>query len=146
MNILSSVFKIICVIALFLIGFFYSDMTNFIKDHIKPSIALEDTCRLSSQPCIQNGVDIRLQKDILTPLEPSSITVNWPNTNSEKILISLQAVGMDMGSPIFQLTKTTNNTFEGDILLPICTQNTMVWVGTINDGNTDITISLKAQQ
>ena len=53
---------------------------------------------------------------------------------------------MEMGNPIFQLTKTANNTFEGEILLPICTQNTMVWVGTLNDGNTDVTISLKAQQ
>ncbi|WP_122032666.1 hypothetical protein [Aliivibrio sp. EL58] len=146
MKILSTVFKILFVVALLLIGFFFSDMTNFVKNKMKPSIAIEDTCQLSSQPCTQHGVDIRLQKDTLTPLEPSPITVKWPNTNSEKLLISLQGVDMEMGNPIFQLTKTNDSTFEGEILLPICTQNTMVWTGTLTDGNTEVTISLKAQQ
>ncbi|RYU70514.1 hypothetical protein ERW51_03105 [Aliivibrio finisterrensis] len=146
MKILSTVFKTFCITALLLIGFFFSDMTHFVKNQLKPSIAIEDTCQLSTQPCVQNGVDIQLQKDTLTPLEPSSITVKWPNTNSEKLLLSLQGVDMEMGNPIFQLTKTNNSTFEGEILLPICTQNTMVWTGTLTDGNTEVTISLKAQQ
>ena len=146
MKILSTVFKILSVVALLFIGFFFSDITHFVKKQVKPNIAIEDTCQLSSQPCTQHGVYIRLQKDTLTPLEPSSITVKWPNTNSETLLLSLHGVDMEMGNPIFQLTKTANNTFEGEILLPICTQNTMVWVGTLNDGNTDVTISLKAQQ
>ncbi|MDD9195052.1 hypothetical protein PVK62_04280 [Aliivibrio sp. S3MY1] len=146
MKILSIVFNILFVAALLLIGFFFSDMTNIVKNQMKSSIAIEDTCQLSSQTCTQHGVDIRLQKDILTPLEPSSITVKWPNTHSEKLLISLQAVDMEMGDPIFQLTKTNDNTFEGEILLPICTQDTMMWTGTLTDGNLDVTISLKAQQ
>ncbi|MCP3699621.1 MAG: hypothetical protein GY920_13870 [Aliivibrio sp.] len=146
MKILSTVFKIVCITALLLIGFFFSDMTYFVKNQIKPSIAIEDTCQLSTQPCVQNGVDIQLQKDTLTPLEPSSISVKWPNTNSEKLLLSLQGLEMKMGNPIFQLTKTNDNTFKGEILLPVCTQNTMVWTGTLTDGNTEITISLKAQQ
>ncbi|KAB2825842.1 hypothetical protein [Aliivibrio finisterrensis] len=146
MKMLSTVFKILFVVALLLISFFFSDMTHFVKNQMKPNIAIEDTCQLSTQPCRQNGVDIQLQKGTLTPLEPSSITVTWPNTNSEKLLLSLQGLEMEMGNPIFQLTKTNDNTFEGEILLPICTQHTMVWTGTLTDGNTEVTISLKAQQ
>lgn len=146
MKILSTIFKILFAVALLLIGFFFSDITHFVKNQIKPRIAIEDTCQLSTQPCLQNGVNIHLQKDTLTPLEPSSITVNWPKTHSEKLLLSLQGLDMEMGNPIFQLTKTSDSTFEGEILLPICTQNTMVWTGTLTDGNTEVTISLKAQQ
>lgn len=53
---------------------------------------------------------------------------------------------MEMGTPIFQLHKTDNQTYKGEILLPICTQNTMTWVGTISDGSNSVTISLKAIQ
>ena len=146
MKTLFSLFKILCVIALFLVGFFFSDLTTLIKNHMRPSIALENACQLSSQPCTQNGVDIALEKDHLTPLVPSTITVNWPNTNAQKLILSLEAVDMEMGNPIFQLTKTLNQTYEGEILLPICTQNTMIWVGTLDDGSNKVTISLKAQQ
>ncbi|MGR6859114.1 hypothetical protein ACU5EH_01490 [Aliivibrio salmonicida] len=146
MKTLSSIFKILCITALFLIGFFFSDISTLVKNHIRPSIALEDTCQLSSQPCTQNGVNITLEKDHLTPLEPSSITVNWPNTNAEKLQLTLEGVDVEMGNPIFQLTKTVNQTYEGEILLPICTKNTMIWVGTLDDGNNKVTISLKAQQ
>ena len=146
MKIVVSAIKVASVIALFLIGFFFSDLTDFVKSHIAPSIPFEDTCQLSSHVCSKDNVNITLEKDTLTPLEPSSITVNWPNSDADNIILSLQGLDMEMGTPIFQLHKTGNQTYKGEILLPICTQNTMTWVGTISDGSNSVAISLKAIQ
>lgn len=146
MKIFVSAIKVLFIIALLLIGFFFSDLSQLVKNQMAPSIALEDTCQLSSKVCTKGNVNITLEKDTLTPLESSSITVNWPNSDAENIIISLQGLDMAMGSPVFQLHKTENQTYKGEILLPICTQNTMIWVGTINDGSHSVAISLKAQQ
>lgn len=147
MKILSSAFKLLGIIALFFIGFFFSELSDFVETHTSSPITLENTCLLSSQICTQNGVDIQLQKDTLMPLEPSSIIINWPNITAENLTLSLQAVDMDMGNPIFQLNRTTNDTFTGEILLPICIQDTMLWVGTLRANNNNIiTVSLKAKK
>lgn len=146
MKIFVSAIKVLFIIALLLIGFFFSDLSQLVKNQMAPSIALEDTCQLSSKVCTKGNVNITLEKDTLTPLESSSITVNWPNSDAENIIISLQGLDMAMGSPVFQLHKTENQTYKGEILLPICTKNTMIWVGTINDGSHSVAISLKAQQ
>ena len=146
MKIFVSAIKALFIIALLVIGFFFSVLSHLVTNQMAPSIGLEDPCQLSSKVCTKGNVNITLEKDTLTPLESSSITVNWPNSDAENIIISLQGLDMAMGSPVFQLHKTENQTYKGEILLPICTQNTMIWVGTINDGSHSVAISLKAQQ
>ncbi len=146
MKMLTSTIKILSLLALFFIGFFFSELTTLVKSHITPTITVEESCQLSSHACVKNGVTIKLERDTLTPLESSSISVNWPNSMAENIVVSLEGLDMSMGKPLFQLHKTTSETYEGKILLPICTQNTMTWIGTISDGSNSIPISLKAVQ
>jgi hypothetical protein len=146
MKMLTSAIKILTVITLFIIGFFFSELTTLIKSHLTPPVTVEESCQLSSNICAKSGVQIRLERDVLTPLEPSAITVNWPNSTTENIIVSLEGLDMSMGKPLFQLHRTTNQTYEGEILLPICTQNTMTWVGSISNGSNSVPISLKVVQ
>ncbi|OCH23065.1 hypothetical protein [Aliivibrio logei] len=146
MNIASSAMKVIAVLLLFGVGFFFTEIKDALISYSAQTVQIEETCKLSSLPCTKNGIDIELEKDVLTPLEPSSITVNWPNLNTDNLIVSLKGHEMEMGNPIFKLSKNENHQFNGTILLPICTQNSMTWVGTISDGTTSVSVSLKAVQ
>ncbi len=138
--------KAFLILLLFCSGFFFTEISTYVKSYISPKIQLNNTCHLSTQICQQNGIAIILEKDTLTPLQPSSISVNWPNNNADSLTITLQGYDMAMGNPTFKLLPNADKSYSGDILLPICTQNTMIWVGTISDGKTSINVSLKAEQ
>jgi len=146
MKLLSPIIKAACVIALFCAGFFFSDITAFMKSYTTPPIPLEDTCHLSKVPCIKNNTTITLEHETLTPLQPSLIVVDWANPKAQHLIISLRGHEMEMGNPVYQLTLNEKNQFTGDILLPVCTQNSMTWIGTITDGDTSVPISFKAIQ
>ncbi len=138
--------KAFLILLLLCTGFFFTEISTYVKSYVSPKIQLENTCQLSTQICQQGDVSITLEKDTLTPLQPSSILVNWPNQNAKNLIITLQGYDMAMGNPTFKLLPNADKSYSGDILLPICTQNTMIWVGTISDGNTSINVSLKAEQ
>ncbi|WP_413282608.1 hypothetical protein [Vibrio sp. MA40-2] len=84
-----------------------------------------------------------LEQDIAKPLVPNTIEVIWENTSSNTLLLSLQGAQMDMGIAKYQLTKQPNGKFSADIMLPVCTENKMTWVGTLTDGQKEVYTAIR---
>ncbi len=94
-------------------------------------------CQLSSQPCRQNGAEIQLQHDILVPLQASTMLVTWPQVNTEQLLLTLHGLEMDLGTVKYPLIRQPDGRYLGTIILPICTENTMTWVGNLQADDTN---------
>lgn len=90
-------------------------------------------CALSTKSCQQQGITITLDTDIAQPLKESQIQVNWPHNNSDSLILTLRGLEMDLGIVKFPLSKQQNGLYEGSVILPICTDAQMTWIGTITD-------------
>ena len=75
-----------------------------------------------------------LDRETAQPLLPTKIKVVWEGAASETLILSLTGLEMEMGSARFQLKSIGNNTYEGEVILPVCTLDKMTWVGELTDG------------
>lgn len=97
-------------------------------------VNLDDYCMLSTTSCEQNTVAMTLDRETAQPLAPTKIKVVWEGAASETLMLSLTGLEMEMGSARFQLKNIGNNTYEGDVILPVCTLDKMTWIGELTDG------------
>ncbi|TCW08153.1 hypothetical protein [Vibrio crassostreae] len=99
-----------------------------------PDVNLDDYCMLSTTSCEQDTVAMTLEHETAQPLVPTKIKVVWEGAASETLMLSLSGLEMEMGSARFQLKNIGNNTYEGDVILPVCTMDKMTWLGELTDG------------
>ncbi|MBD1572207.1 hypothetical protein HC725_02780 [Vibrio sp. S17_S38] len=121
-------------------GFYAPDLYYFVKNNTAftstaPKWDLSRYCPLSTKECQQNNVILALDTDIVRPLTATQIHVTWPNQNSDKLMLTLHGLEMDLGVVKFPVIKQTDGSYFGNIVLPICTDTKMTWIGSLTDNN-----------
>ncbi|MGF1777464.1 hypothetical protein [Vibrio nomapromontoriensis] len=121
-------------------GFLLPNLLNKAKTM---HVDLSEYCMLSTKLCEQDGVKIQLNKDRAHPLLPVEIQVFWPDAEAEQLLVSLQGKEMDMGVVKYQLEMNKPNVYQGEIVLPVCTEDSMTWYGTIAEGENSVQAAIR---
>lgn len=121
-------------IALF-VGFYSPNIVKAVISTQQEDSPLEPSqyCALSTQQCEQKGVEIRLDTNIAKPLKATHIDVNWQGSQSDQLMLTLRGLEMNLGVVKFPILKQQNGLYQGTIVLPICTENKMTWIGTLTD-------------
>ncbi|AUI87611.1 hypothetical protein BS333_14455 [Vibrio azureus] len=131
------VLQLAVVVLMLIAGYFapsaWESLTS--KTDVTP---LNAYCMLSTTPCVQQNIVMISHADFATPFKPFKIEVEWPNTTQSQLVLTLRGYDMEMGKPQFTLHRTPQNTFVGEIVLPICTQDSMIWIGELSDGSTTL--------
>lgn len=119
------------------LGFYSPKIVMFLTSSKQESISLptdpSQYCALTTQGCTQNSVTMQADTDVAKPLMETSITADWKGNNSPKLLLTLQGKEMDLGIVKFPLTQQESGQYQGSIILPICTDAKMTWIGTLTD-------------
>ncbi|KGY14176.1 hypothetical protein NM22_01575 [Vibrio tubiashii] len=126
-------------------GFFASDAIQWYQSSNKP-VSLDEYCLVSTKPCNQQQFSVVADKDISHPLIPTTVTIDWPDMSVDNLMMTLEGYEMEMGKALFQLSKSESGSFAGQVILPVCTTESMTWYGTISDGTQSIKISLRMEQ
>ncbi len=126
-------------------GFYANDIIRMFSGETT-SIELTDYCMLSTHPCEEQNISMRLSTDTAHPLVASRLTVNWPETSAQKLELSLQGVEMEMGTVKYVLSKSPSGLFETDIILPVCTSNAMTWAGQLSDGEKTVHPAIRMER
>jgi len=137
--------QIVLLITAVAAGFVMPDFISSLTQNTQP-VNFDKYCLLSTTPCQQDGVSMSIEHDIVKSLVPSRIDVNWGNTSSETLLLSLHGLEMNMGIAKYQLTKQPNGKYSTTVLLPVCTQNNMTWIGTLSDGSKKIYTAIRMER
>ena len=121
-------------------GFYAPNLYSFIKNNTAftstaPKWDLSRYCALSTKKCQQNNATLTLDTDIVRPLTQTQIHVTWPDQSSDKLILALRGIEMDLGVVKFPVIKQDDGSFRGDIVLPICTYTKMTWIGSLTDNN-----------
>lgn len=123
-------------------GFFVSQVTE--QNHsIAPNI---EYCYLASTECEQRNVRMHLAHDNTHPMQPNRMTVVWPLQGERSLFLTLRGLEMDMGIVKIPFTFIGNQTYQADLVLPICTQSKMTWVGELSDGGLSVYPAVRTQQ
>ncbi|MBD1577652.1 hypothetical protein HC723_14670 [Vibrio sp. S11_S32] len=122
------------------VGFYAPSFYSFIKQNTAftstaPKWDLSRYCALSTTTCQQNNVNITLDNDIVRPLDETHIKVEWPNQTSDKLMLTLRGLEMDLGVVKFPVLKQKDGSYQGSIVLPICTYTKMTWIGSLTDSH-----------
>lgn len=126
-------------------GFFASDIQHWIQAK-NDKISLDEYCLITTQSCTQDNITVQADKDTSQPLVPTVVEVDWPESSSEQLFVSLQGYEMDMGQVVFKLDKNSGGRFSGQIILPVCTTEAMTWYGTITDGEKTLKTSIRMER
>ncbi|ASI91593.1 hypothetical protein BSZ05_17215 [Vibrio mediterranei] len=121
-------------------GFF---IPNLLKHEPSADVDLTDYCMLSQQVCEQQGVKIKVDSPRVTPLTPITVEVFWPESDAPNLNISLQGKEMNMGVVKFQLEMIKPDVYQGEIILPVCAEDSMTWYGTVSNGDSDIKAAVR---
>lgn len=136
--------KTICLpIGLTILSLFAGFYGPTLIQSIKTSLNLINTtsfdkkkyCLLSTTTCQQDSVGIKLDTDIAKPLKTTQVHVDWPQNNSDRLMLTLRGLEMDLGVVKFPIKKQLDGNYSGTIILPICTDAKMTWIGTLTDQN-----------
>ncbi|MDO6706688.1 hypothetical protein [Photobacterium sp. 1_MG-2023] len=118
----------------------------------KPSEFQPDlACTLSQQACLQQDAIVRLSHDVVHPLQPTQMTVQWPALPEEAdmLLLSLEGHEMMMGQYQLKLIRQPDRSFSGELMLPFCTEDSMTWQGSItpvSGSHSPLYVSLRMTQ
>jgi len=140
-----SVAKLLLIVIALSGGFFASDILHWLNAQ-NAKVSLDEYCLITTQSCTQNNKTVQADKDTSQPLVPTVVEVDWPESSSEQLLISLQGYEMEMGQVVFKLDKNANGTFSGQVILPVCTTEAMTWYGTITDGAETLKTSIRMER
>ncbi|UYI49015.1 hypothetical protein OFO16_21750 [Vibrio natriegens] len=113
------------------------------SSELKP---LDEYCVLSTAACVQQDITMTLNVDNTQPLVPALLTVEWSDSEAEQLVLSLSGREMEMGEPKFLLDKVSPGKYMGEVVLPVCTQESMTWVGELTDGQDTIYPAIKMQR
>ncbi|WP_084882714.1 hypothetical protein [Vibrio sp. qd031] len=137
--------KLGLVVIVFVLGYGLAELPNLLDRH-NETVEIESLCHMTTSECRWDATSAVLAQDVVKAMQPTTITATWPNTDADRIRVSLKGVEMEMGEPRFVLNRTQANTFTGDLLLPVCTSDAMTWVGEINDGHSSHTFKLSMER
>ena len=124
------------------IGFF----ANQIIDQTTASDIAVEYCYLSSKDCEQENVHMQLALDDTRPMQPNRLTITWPSMEQKKLTLTLRGLEMEMGIVKIPLEFIGNQTYQADLVLPICAQSQMTWIGELSDGVLTVNPAIRAQQ
>ncbi|MGF1753797.1 hypothetical protein L4C33_09390 [Vibrio makurazakiensis] len=130
-------------------GFYGPQVVTSVKESMSlhqmsaEAVNLDDYCMLSTVSCEQNSVKITLDRDVTQPLVPAKIRVEWPNAKQDNLALDLRGLEMEMGVAKYRLNSVGDGIYEGEILLPVCTLDTMTWLGELTDGVTTVKPALR---
>ncbi|WP_281222520.1 hypothetical protein [Photobacterium sanguinicancri] len=101
------------------------------------SRSIDPKCALSSIHCTIDDATLSLAKDKVNPMVSNTLSVEWNTlpTEVDSLMLSLEGHEMMMGTYKLLLKRSADNTFSGDLLLPVCTSDAMTWLGTITPIN-----------
>ena len=102
--------------------------------HAAVDYDLSKYCQLSQHSCEQQGITMQLEQDIVSALTSTPMTVYWPNSQQDQLVLTLEGLEMEMGQPKFVLKRTQADQFIGELFLPACSMGSMTWVGKLTDG------------
>ncbi|NOH29718.1 hypothetical protein [Vibrio mediterranei] len=121
-------------------GFF---IPNLLKHEPSADVDLTDYCMLSQQVCEQQGVKMKVDSPRVTPLTPITVEVFWPESDAPNLNISFRGKEMNMGVVKFQLEMIKPDVYQGEIILPVCAEDSMTWYGTVSNGDSDIKAAVR---
>ncbi|WP_028022632.1 hypothetical protein [Enterovibrio calviensis] len=121
---------IIFVIVFLAIGYVFAD--RFLFSASSETFIEEDYCTLGTMTCHFPSANALLSTNSVKPLVPSQLDVTIADSNAPHLLLALEGVEMNMGIYKLKLTRSINNQFTGDVMLPICMDDEMTWRGTIS--------------
>ena len=137
--------KLILIVLALSGGFFASDIIKWFQSP-QANITLDSYCLVTTAGCQQDGIRVTADRDTTQPLAPTQLTVDWPNSSSETLFLTLQGYEMNMGKSVFKLDKNPQGHFAGQVVLPVCTSDAMTWYGTISDQARSINISIRMER
>lgn len=110
------------------------------------SKSIDEYCFLSTTSCVQENVTMTLNSETAQPLVPTTLNVEWHTSDAKQLILSLSGREMEMGEPKFLLKQVAPGRYQGDIILPVCTQDAMTWVGELSDGESTVYPAIKMQR
>ncbi|MFH4666116.1 hypothetical protein WMQ48_15505 [Vibrio cidicii] len=126
-------------------GYFAQDVASYFS--AKPrSVDLADYCLLSTEPCQQQQASMTLSVDTLQPLAAATFTVDWPQSSAKQLVLSLTGVEMEMGNPKYILQQVSPGHYVGQLVLPVCTSDSMTWAGELSDGQHTLYPAMRMQR
>ncbi|PKF81303.1 hypothetical protein CW749_01285 [Vibrio sp. vnigr-6D03] len=125
-----------------LAGYFTPSLLDAMQSDTQ-AVDLDDYCMLSTTPCKSGGTTIVMEHDSTQPLEPTRVFVVWPESQAQSLTLEMEGLEMDMGVVKFRLEGQGNGHYEGELMLPVCTIDTMTWYGQLSDGQKEVQTALK---
>ncbi|MCS0138364.1 hypothetical protein NDJ13_08090 [Vibrio alginolyticus] len=110
------------------------------------SKSIDEYCFLSTTSCVQENVTMTLNSETAQPLVPTTLNVEWHTSDAKQLILSLSGREMEMGEPKFLLKQIAPGQYQGDIILPVCTEDAMTWVGELSDGESTVYPAIKMQR
>ncbi|WP_077649851.1 hypothetical protein [Salinivibrio kushneri] len=112
--------------------FLPSWLSGFFSTASSSTVAPAAYCSLNQQTCQYKGYQAHLGNPMVHPLHANTLTVTAPQAlNTDTLLVKLQGVEMNMGEYRLVLKQTDKLTYQGQLMLPVCTEDSMTWAGTI---------------
>ena len=111
-----------------------------LKNLVSGVIATEDSgftaphCQLSHQDCVSGEAKIKLDRDIIKPMEATKIQIEWPTLPPDADTLELTLEGQEMMMGVYRqklVRQAGTDLFSGELVLPFCVSDEMTWQGRI---------------
>lgn len=139
------------IVAVFALAFSAPTWLNTLADWIEGgSTASLNYCSLNQQTCHYQGYQASLSDPTVHPMHANTLTFTTSQPlNSKTLLVKLKGVEMNMGEYRLVLNQIDETHYRGDLMLPVCTEQTMTWAGTItvpDQGQTQFPIKVTMER
>lgn len=140
-------FKIALLCVAISLGFFAQDLLQAAKPtNSAPEFDKDKYCFLSTTECQQAEASMLLDRDVAKPLTESQITVKWDSAASDTLSLDLNALEMDMGTVKYLLKRQQDGRFTASVMLPVCVQDKMTWLGELSDGTSTVYPAIRMER
>ena len=107
-------------------------------------------CLLSNENCAIDGTNIKLDRNIIRPMEAAKIQIEWPSLPSEADTLVLTLEGQEMMMGIYRqklVRQIGTDLYSGELVLPFCVSDEMTWQGKItppaNSSEQPVNVSIR---
>lgn len=123
-----------CVVALLTAGVLV--LTRSTDNVIAATASPEPGCNLQHGPCSASFADggsvtLSFSPRPIKPVTGFALQVTLDGLSADKVSVDLAGEGMDMGYNRPQLASISDQHFEGEAMLSVCTLDRMVWRATV---------------
>lgn len=135
-------------VVVFTAAFFGKDILEQLSQRQNLSAQLGQSCILDKECQFSNG-SVSLEQPVVRPLEPTAISVKLENVaETPDLFLQVEGIEMNMGTYHLSLERIGDNQYSGTLLLPVCTQDEMTWVGTVSskDQHIEFPIAIRMEQ